>query len=54
MKSVHPLYPLRSVPVLPGFPSAREVWEDRGLPIFVGLPEALSWRDASHVISAPR
>jgi hypothetical protein len=46
MKSVHPIYSLQSVPVLPVLPSKREVREGRGFPILTGLPEVRSWRDA--------
>ena len=46
MKSIHPYILIASSPVLPGFLSWREVWEDVGFPILSGLPEAMSWRDA--------
>ncbi|KAH7562941.1 hypothetical protein BM1_02461 [Bipolaris maydis] len=41
-------------PVLPVLLSRREVWEDVGLPILSGLPEAMSWRDAKSRDLAPR
>ena len=54
MKPFHPYILIAESGVLPCLPAKREVWEGAGLPSCSGLPEVLSWRDASHVIRAPR
>ena len=54
MKPFHPYILVAVSCVLPCLPAKREVWEGAGFPLCSGLPEALPWRDASHVIRVPR
>src|SRR5688500_439021 len=55
MKPFHPYILVALSCVLPCLPKRREVWEGVGFPLGSGLPEAMPWRDANHVIPcAPR